>query len=317
MKRLIKRILLFLVPFLLIGLVLDIAVSKRMSIIYFPSGENEVWNDIYNHNIIDPCLIYGSSRAKTHVNPMIIEDSTGIRAYNFGMDGQSFDTQMLRHRINVKENGYPRYIIHSLDLFTLSKTKKAHNRQQYLPYMLWNVEIMKTLIGYEDFHLIDYLIPTLRYFGHYDSFKRSITEPFEPQIYRERTKGFAYINFGWDPEKKVSDNRHRIDVNADTYRLYEDFVKECKENHVALAMIYSPEYIDKQKTVINRDSIMNLYEGLSEEYDIPFLDYTTDSMSYNRDLYGDPEHFNKDGCIIFTKKVIKDLSQAGFFDNQN
>lgn len=314
MKKLIKRIVLFLILFLLIGFILDVVVSKRMSMIYFPSGENEVWNDIYNHKVTEPCLIYGSSRAKTHLNPMIIEDRLGVAAYNFGMDGQSFDTQLLRHQINVKENGYPKYIIHCLDLFTLGKTKVAHNKQQYLPYMLWNIDILKVLSGYDDFHLSDYLIPTLRYFGHYDSFKRAIIEPFESSTYVERTKGFAYIDADWDREKvmKIPENEY-ITINLSTYELYESFIEECKENNVSFAMVYAPEFENRKETVINRDSIMNLYSKLSIKYDIPFLDYTADSVSYCFDLYADALHFNKKGSIIFSEKVINDLSQMSFF----
>lgn len=314
MKKLIKRIVLFLIPFLLIGFILDVIVSKRMSMIYFPSGENEVWNDIYDHKITEPCLIYGSSRAKTHLNPMMIEDSIGIAAYNFGMDGQSFDTQLLRHRINVKENGYPKYIIHCLDFFTLDKTQEAHNKQQYLPYMLWNRDIIKVLATYDDFYPSDYLIPTFRYFGHYDSFKRAMTEPFESEIYKERTKGFTYIDVNWGIEKaKKYSQRHYARINSSTYKHYEHFIKECKENNVSLAMVYAPEFEKGMGLILNRDSVINVYKQLADKYDIPFLDYTPDSICCNIDFYADLSHFNRKGSVLFSDKVIKDLSQRGFF----
>ncbi len=314
MKKLIKRILLFLIPFLLIGFLLDVFVSKRMRMIYFPSGEHEVWNDIYSHKITEPCLIYGSSRAKTHLNPMMIENSTNVAAYNFGMDGQSFDTQYLRHKINIKENGYPKCIIYCLDLFSLDKTKDVHNKQQYLPYMLWNVDIMKTLSGYEDFHPSDHLIPSVRYFGHYDSFKRAMTESFESGTYVERTKGFVAIQADWQPEEIMKiPKKHYQKINASTYALYEEFIQECQDNNVSLAMVYAPEFENRRETVINRDSVMSLYQQLSEKYDVPFLDYTADSMSLDVKYYADALHFNQKGSVIFTQKVIKDLSEIGFF----
>ena len=128
-------------------------------------GEIEVWNDIYAGNINSEIAIYGSSRAWVHIDPSILEDSLNLKAYNFGIDGHNFWLQYLRHKEYLKYNNAPKIILLSVDVFSLQKRKDLYELNQFLPFMLWNKNIIKFTSSYNGFTYKDYYFPLLRYKG--------------------------------------------------------------------------------------------------------------------------------------------------------
>lgn len=110
MKKFVRRLLYFFVPPILVLLPIDIYLSKGLKNTSLAAAEYEVWNDLFYNNISPEVAIYGSSRAWVHIDPMIIEDSLGLSAYNFGIDGHNFWLQYYRHK-NLLKNTTPKTII--------------------------------------------------------------------------------------------------------------------------------------------------------------------------------------------------------------
>lgn len=311
MLKFLKSIILFSFLVIILAGLIDIAFSKELRKSCKFAGEYEVWNDIYGGNLDNDIAIYGSSRAWTHFNPMIIERETEKTVYNFGIDGHNFWLQYLRHLEYLKYNKQPEYIVLSIDVFSLQKREDLFNYNQFLPYMLWNKDIYKYTLSYKGFRHLDHFIPLVRYYGKkrakeiiLNSNSKDCTEP-------TRQKGFRGQKMSWssDFEKaQKKSNFYKAKMDNASIALFERFIDECQNMGVKLILVYSPEYIEGQKYMINREEIINIFKDKSKKYSIPFLDYSKDTICMDKQFFFNATHLNEKGAELFTKKFVKDFN---------
>jgi hypothetical protein len=119
MKKFLIRFLLFLIPILLFSILGDFIITKQL--LKSKDKYYVVWNDLVFVRINSEILIYGSSRARAHINSKILEDSLKSTVYNLGIDGYSFNMEYCRHQLILNSNLVPKYIIQTLDYHTLGK----------------------------------------------------------------------------------------------------------------------------------------------------------------------------------------------------
>lgn len=271
--------------------------------------EMEVWNDIYDSKASCDIAIYGSSRALVHFDPTIISDSLGKSTYNFGIDGQQFWLQYLRHKELIKFNKKPKLIIQSLDITSMTKPKGLYNLEQFLPYMLYNTDIYKFTSSYVGYNKYEYYIPLIRYAGMgnvlINIFRNKNSEKF-------RKKGYRGMDLKWnsdlDNEKKKIKKFEAI-LDKPSVELFETFIRECATSGIKLVFVYTPEYIEGQKFEANRSTIIKLYNNYAKKYNITLLDYSSDSICYNNQFFYNSMHLNKTGAELFSEKLAHDLKQ--------
>jgi hypothetical protein len=288
-------------------------MSKTLKYTHEYEGEIEVWNNLYASKINTDLLIYGSSRAWTHINPQILEDTLHLSTYNLGMDGQIFDIQYLRHQEYLRHNRSPKIIVLSLDIFSLEKPDELFNKNQFLPYMFRNDSIEKYTSPYKGFSWIDYHLPLVRYFFNQKATIHTVistTKPNKENNYRY--KGYKAKDEPWDGKFELAqknNNKYFAYADAASLHLLNRFVAECYAKKIKLVFVYSPEYIEGQKYIDNRQIVINVYKDLALKNKLLFFDYSTDSICLNKSLFYNTTHLNKQGSEIFTKHLAKDLKK--------
>lgn len=311
MKKFILKIFYFALPLIIVSYPLDYVISYFLSQSNEYPGEFEVMNDIYNSNANCDIAIYGSSRAWVHIDPEIITDSLSLKAYNFGNDGHTFDLQYLRHLEFLKYNKKPKTIILSVDIFSLQKGTGLYESDQYLPDMLWNINIKKFTSSYIGYNNLDYYIPIIRYLGKREALKTSweyLVNNSPKKKYRHH--GFLGMDKEWntDFEKvKAKQKTYVVKLNKQNIALFEIFIQECKRMKINLILVYTPEYIDGQNFVSNRKEVIGIYKKFSKLYNLKFYDYSNDEICFDRTLFYNASHLNKTGAEIFTKKFASAL----------
>ena len=55
---------------------------------------------------------------------------------------------------------------------------------------------------------------------------------------------------------------------------------------------------------------MDLYRQFAKKYDLIFLDYSNDPISYNKSLFYNANHLNAKGSEIFTRKLALDIKRS-------
>lgn len=316
MKGFIQHIIIFTLILLVLGIVLDIIISKNLrKSNSYSAGEYTVWNDIFDKKIHHDILVYGSSRAWVHFSPTIIEAALGKTVYNMGLDGQNFQTQYIRHR-KILDSHTPKLIIFSLDVFTLERDTNIYNVEQFLPYMP-DIDIFSYTAENNGFTFFDYWLPAIRYAGRKDeinlAYKLCITDTIQKPY---RYNGYKPVVAYWNKqvETNILKKKHtRVTINESIRTLFEACIAECLQNNIQVMLVYSPEHIMGQKHIQNRDSIINIYANISQKYSIPLYNFSNDTMCYSTQYFYNASHLNKDGSELFSKKTASIIQKSQVF----
>ena len=275
------------------------------------SGEYSTWNDLYNGKIESEIAVYGSSRAVAHINPLIIEDSLKLSCYNLGIDGHNFWMQYFRHIELLKYNEAPKVIVLSLDPTTLTSKGGIFNSDQFLPYMLNDECIRMYATSYNYFSAWDYRVPMVRYFGK-DHLILHVLKLFvrsQPDSLA-RQKGYYGQRLGWNTdllEARKMLLSYKVGIDTGAVTLLEKFLRECQGRGMKIIFVYTPQYIEGQQFIENKQSIMDIYRQLGSRHDIPFLDYSSDSICLSKKYFYNSSHLNKAGSELFSRKLGHDL----------
>lgn len=313
MKKFLINILVFNLIIMLLAFALDVLISHylRQSKTY-AAGEYAVWNDIYDGTINSEVVIYGSSRAWVQIDPAIVQKESGKTCYNLGVDGNNIWLEYFRHQQFFKHNIKPKVIIHSLDIFMLSDSTQIFNSEQFLPYMFFNKEIRELYRNNSRFSFLDFYVPMVRYIGNRTAILHAFKLMVKPHNESQgRIRGYEAQDLEWNDDllnAKLKMERFEAPVENRSVYLFEKYLKECKEQNIELIFVYTPEYIEGQQFVKNRRDILDRYLDLSNKYDIPYLDYSADSISLSKSYFYNSGHLNKAGSELFTRKLISDLN---------
>ncbi|HVF96676.1 MAG TPA: hypothetical protein VM871_05120 [Flavisolibacter sp.] len=315
MKKFLVWTALFLLPLLALAVVADWWLTHRFR--QFDQGNYSVWNDLLDGKVNADVVIYGTSRADVHFNPKVIEDSLGLSAYNLGINGHNFYMEYLRHTLLLKHNKKPKLIILSVDNVMLDKRENLYGKEQFSPY-LSNADIAAATKTYEGYNRFDYLLPLVRYVplknplthireGNYSSTENS---PWY--------KGFHPHEGGWNNDFEVAVSKRKVFVqrfDSGTLKLFDRFLQEMKQASIPVIFVYSPEYIEGQKFVTNRNEVFEKLNFFASKYNLPFLDYSADTLCLSKKYFFNSQHLNEHGVITFMGKFVKDLKpllkQAG------
>jgi len=314
MKKFLTNILVFSTCLLIVSylgdLFLSLYVKKSNS---HAQKEYPIWNDILGGTVNADLIVNGSSRAWVNVSPKLISEQLHVSSYNIGIDGHNFVLQNLRHHLLLKYNRKPKWIIHSLDLFTLEGTGGLYNPDQFLPYMLWNTDIKKTTLLYTGYSSYDFEIPLIRYCGKWDAVKTAAKLFVFPQSSPpERVNGYQGQEKVWNSDfdkAQQSMKSFKAKLNSETLALFENYLQDCASDSIKVILVYAPEYSEGQKFVPNRADIIAVFGALSKKYNLPFYDFSKDPICYDTRYFYNALHLNKTGSEIFTAQLGDSLKQ--------
>lgn len=271
-----------------------------------------VWNDLVSGNINSQIVIYGTSRARAHINSKILEDTLNLSTYNLGIDGYTFDMEYCRHQLVLEKNKKPSYIIQTLDYHMLGKIHDLYQYEQFYPYFD-NKIILKTIKNYNGPNWWDYHLPLVRYYGGKEEIFSAINILLRPSHNKgNRYKGFYNFDQNWTNDfEKAKKSKKTIfqKIDKESVILFEKLITDTKKRGIPMIFVYTPEHIEGQHFVSNRKEIMDFYSKIAVKYKIPYLDYSSDKMCFNKDYFYNSEHLNLKGANIFSQKLASDLKK--------
>lgn len=306
MRRFLINLLLFLLPVAVFAIWLDSSISKELH--RTRNGDYGVWNDLFAGRANNEMLIYGSSRAWVHIDPEVLQDSLHMSVYNLGIDGYNFDMSLLRHEIVMRRTP-PKFIVYALDGSTLFKRKDLYNQAQFLPY-LTDVSLERKIAGYKGYNFWDARLPFVKLIGHnHLLFKWALGE-FDDTSRGDRYRGFRGQDIQWT--KDVDELLRRQQqwtqpLDTASVRNFELFLRDCQVRNIRVILTYPPEHKLGQQFVANRESIIRIYSSLASTYDIPFLDYSSDTLCMNKKYFYNSQHLNALGAKIYSRKLASSL----------
>lgn len=309
MKKFLFQVGIFSIIFIIILSTLDFFVTKGLQKTKY--GDYKEWNDIYSGNMNSDIIINGSSRAWVHISPRIIDSILNVNSYNLGIDGYSFNMQYGKYMEYLQYNNKPKLVIQTLDITTLSKRDDLFNYQQFLPY-IYNQNIKKITKNFIGFSFFDYNFPFYRYRNFSEIIKVGLQEYFvSTDLDNGKYKGYLGMDKKWDNSfddyKKNNPQGIEMKLDLESIELMDAFLFNCKNYNIEVIFVFTPEYLESQQFINNREEIFNLYFGFAKKYKLSFFDYSKDTISYQKKYFYNSQHLNKEGSEIFTEKMTNDI----------
>jgi hypothetical protein len=267
---------------------------------------------IFNGSLNADLIINGNSKSYVQLSPVIIDSVLNLNSYNLGLDGNDFVIQKLQYDLYENENTTPKIIIQTVDFATFRKAEgELYNYVRFAPYL--NIEEVKnTTKLYDGFTFVDYNLPFFKYSGQPLEVIEGFLSAFNVHIAPSNLeKGYIQKNLTWDGsfdkfKEKFKDGVHTT-IDKSTCDLFEEYILECKQKNIALFLVYTPVYYEFIPYDLDRQVLFDYLETVSKKYDVPFLDYSEDKLTFNKNYFFNSQHLNKEGSELFTKKLSSDI----------
>jgi len=228
-------------------------------------------------NVDSDIIILGSSRAKHHYNPAVIDSICHTRSFNFGMGGYPFNMFVLKYKLYREHNPKPSLIILNLEIGTLKHGKdirKRHQSEQFFPLVYdkqMRTELRKVGYGFKELN-----VPMYRMFGHYTVIKDGLLEFCGVKHTKDRTyKGFFPLTSDWDGTELRKMESKTINIEPEVVHDIEQFLSECKAEGVEVVLVNSPLYVEAHKVYTNYDEGDSLFRHEADLFNFKYWDFNT------------------------------------------
>jgi hypothetical protein len=301
----IVRLFLRLGLILIIILIFDQGIGMILKKYYFRQRHGDGSNITYAiDSTVADVLIFGSSRAKHHYIPTILEDRFKYSCFNVGADGNYLLYSYAIFKTIVNRYN-PKLIIFDIRPYELGYIASEYDRlSQLLPYYQKYPEIQ---------HAIELRGPfeKFKHISSIYSFNSLILEIVRGNIGYSKSKnsdlhGYTPIYKAMKPEKIGTWDICSIVLDEDKINVLKDIILTCSQKNINLIFVHSPIWITMKKS-----NCHNIISDVCSENNVPYIDISNDSTFMNRpDYFEDLSHLNNEGAKIFSNMLIDRIIQS-------
>ena len=291
-----KKFVCKVVCFILLLAISDFLSGKMFAYMISHAKGGENWRNNFICDRVDSdILVFGSSRALHHYNPLIIMDSLNMSCYNCGQDGNGAILNYGRYQL-ILQRYQPKLLIYDLTSgFDFLEGEDNHK------YLGW-------LKAYYDRP------------GIADIFKSiDETEKYKMQsfFYRYNTKFIQIVSdfihplqsdgiFGFRPEEREMDTMKISAIPTDKHKLDNlkiNYLKKIviESNSTKVIFVISPRW--NGWNGMNAEE-QQFVESFCQQYNIPFIDLSNLFLHENK-FFQDGSHLNSRGADEYTRKLIR------------
>lgn len=263
----------------------------------------EIWRDVMSGEASTDILISGDSRVNTDCYPPVIDSVTGLRSYSCGVIGHHFTIQKIRYDMYKRYNEKPDLLVQFVDNWLYDSISK-YDYQQFLPWM-WNLYFLLDFFEIDPSKTVGMSIPWYRYHG------LSIRDMF----HESRQSHRGYYNFDKHridcPVTRLSDSDLAFRIKPRKESLFRSFLSEVSADGIKLILVMAPMYGSSEMPEDLCENIRRYFRDISEEYGIPFLDYSNMPLSDDKTMFIDGFHLNRKGSRVFSDSLASDIVNLG------
>ena len=294
-----------LVPFLVLVYIADFTIGYMLKHYYFKQDSGFQYRTTYAiEETKAEVLIFGSSRAKNHYHPNIIEERLKLTYYNVGRDGNHIFYNYALLKLILKRYS-PKIVVLDLVKGEFKETTESYEKiSALLPYYDSYPEIRSIIElrgKYERFKLLSKIYP-------YNSSIFSIAvgnTDFNKNRYVDM-QGFVPWRKKIQCPPKTDTINAEYKIDSVKVNLFESFIKDCNSQGVKLFIVVSPYYLISDIT----DSSIEKGIAIAEKYGVELLNYSQDTnFKLHCEFFADITHLNEDGAKLFTTKLVEELVQ--------
>lgn len=308
MKRFLIHMAIWMSFVFVVAIVLDVLISSGLR--KTDIRKYSVWNDIYKGGINADLLVIGSSRAWCSYSTFILDSLLDCNSYNLGLDGHTFDAQLIRYNTYRRFNSKPSLVLVNTDfLSTLSNSADPrYEREQFFPYIR-DSRLINSVAKDKHITWLERYLPLLRYFGYRDDIENGIEAFGGKRVFSDggMHKGYRGNDYIWDQASLKNDTVRNVKIDWRIAAQLDSFVNDSFNEGVMTVFVKSPVYrplLDHFTGIAQTDSI---FDAIAEKHHIPVLDFYSSPIGLDSSFFYNPSHLNKKGSEVFTKELCKAL----------
>ena len=310
MKKFIIKSSLFVVVFFVVSFLLQEMIFWGINLISV--GEFGVLNKIEHGEINAEILISGSSRTLKGINPVVIEEETGLSCYNISSDGVSLEIQVPKLKMYLNKNKPPKILVQNVSILGGWISNSIYEPYKYLPY-LSDDDLLEGLEKIDsDFWIHKYIpVSNLIYFN-FDFYVTLLSE-LKNSILGENNliKGFYPDNSKWATSLEQLKIRRPNGITvsiSNKYNIYlNELIKVCKFYNIKLVLVSLPYHHAIYKIENKKMDVKSYYERKCYGNNIYFADYSDSEIAKSTMYFYNFTHLNKKGADNFSKLLAAKL----------
>ena len=149
-----------------------------------------------------------------------------------------------------------------------------------------------------------------RYWGYQTQNKRGLFEIFNIKHYCDYPSYRGHIPdpvTEWDPRRLHFTDSTSLQVDKEAQKMFENFVKECRENDIKLIFVTSPVYYSVVEMSQTWNQYINYFDSIAQANGIPYLNYMENSICCDSTMFNSGAHLTHEGTKIFSTMLAEDL----------
>lgn len=248
--------------------------------------------------------IIGASRAAHHYVPSIITEETGLKCYNYGMDGRNiFNHFVVEQEILSKSR--PKLIILEVSSIDIEDTPKWNGEKLGNLYLLYKYDKnVKTIIDTLT-HEEGMALSISNLYRYNSSILSLLVKKFHP-LDDTSLQGYIPLYTEWSGNDDVIDNPKTSQVYPLKKEYLLKFIQGCQDAGVKLMVYNSPDF----RIIKNQTTWENQIEKICGEYNVPFINHAGDSLfRAHKEWFNEPFHLNDNGAHVYSLIVAKEINQ--------
>ena len=304
-----KRFILKIALFVIIISIIDILSGKLFAFLLEHTKGGDNWRNNYICNSVnDAILIFGSSRALHHYNPIIISDSLNLSCYNCGQDGNGAILNEARYHL-ILQRYRPNVLIYDITPeYDLLLGEDNHK------YLNW-------LKAYYDRTYIPEVFESVDYTEKYK---------MQSQMYRYNSNWIKIISDYVHPLQSKGINGFRpYYEEIDTMKIRNILIVPKKPVYDSLKIMYIKKMVEETISTKIIFVVSPWWNGsdtvqfqpirdICKEKNLPFIDFSNSpKFVHNNAYFTDGNHLNARGADEFTRELIIELQKKKIFDNNS
>ena len=275
-----------------------------------------VWNRIDRGEVNADVLVLGNSRAWVHIDPEMLENWSGLSAYNIGANGFHYNNQKALYEFYKSKNKFPKIIVQSVDLGLMSKDHNIFNKVQYMPYIA-SQALYDQFLSIDSSLPFDRYIPMYKYRNYYMEMVNGLFSALSIQTdwntRQTKNKGFAAQNRQWQPGRVFNTEILIPEAEIEEgFEYLQSVINDCRKNGSVFIMVYTPQHDELKTNREQKKEIIDRFRDLAEEEGVFFFDYSQLEMNKDKKFFYNAAHLNAEGVEEFSKFLEKDLLKVSF-----
>lgn len=247
-------------------------------------------------------IVFGSSRARHHYVPDIIEEQLGLHCYNAGMDGNGIIynygvLKMITQRYIPKIIIYDLYYVYDIaqdDNMKYLDFLKPYYYEPGIDSIFWSVNPKTRIMMQSDLYRFN--TSCVKILGSYMS-----NHDYSPNGYRPLYKTKEQ-NQETTIERYETKDKTRLEEDCLKILYFDKFIQLARDKKIDVVVCISPFY----QTDFNID--YTSIQQILDKYNVPLLSFSQDSFICNDNtLFQDNVHMNDNGARLFTLRLCSEL----------